>query len=1136
MVALNVVKTVTVQSKLQGVDQDTAKLREMGAATGGLSAAMPQLERQTLSAGRALDRHSAALDGSYRSSQKLAQVTQDLQRAQAQGLVTAERVNELLTMAAVRYGQAAVAATQSGHAAREAAAGWQYFSTQGLKALANDNASQRLANMGASGKTAAGGVKLAAGEVQNMSFQLNDIMVSLASGQSPFTVIMQQGMQMAQIFGPGVGVAAALKATGAAIGSFLLNPLTLTVAGLAAVASAAAYFTSSGTSGADKLSDAYERHADILRRIEDAYGKAATARERFDGGGLNVNLADARLNAAVLRAQMQSQSKTVLAGLGTDLDTGPTGTVFAVNNQFEPIRAQVEKFREEAARGKPDFDALQAAVAGLYVAAPNDSRVAKLYEDVSKLNSEGIKLQRTVELAERAAQLIDQGGARRVGTPEWDAFLSRQRGAYADEQAGRGESAARASQSYDFDLRAITARTVAQRAALAADRARADALQDSTRAHVADAEAQRASNLVYAQAVREGQEYAATLEEGVRQRVASAALEAQSAGLSVTENERLRIVMERTNQERQRAYDLTGDYNAVSAATIAQISREATALSQLGEAARLANLQRDLQDRRADLFRTPLDSQIAGMQRQAGVTPESEYGRWIDQTARMTDALQEMKEAGASAWETLGEGLRSDDGVGKSFANAGLKALDDASKKAWTNAYDNIWSSLGDSIPGLKDVGLGGKPDGSSTRPFYVVWGAGAPAAALPVAVPGNIARNALAPIANDNAAQAATAGGTNWLSYLNQGATRNQPLDPKLVKDFSFLAEKGIKMEVFSGGQPGIGEGGARVGSTRHDHGNAADVFFSQNGRRLDWNNPADVPVYQDIVRQARANGVTGFGAGPGYMQPGSMHVGYGAPGVWGAGGEGANAPGWLRSAYASPGGASAAGSTTTAALTAQSQAMAETTASIRNLNQTAAQAAPALGNVAQTAGNAGNIFGDLAQGLGGMLGMALGGKKNGAMGGMVGMLLGKVVGAGMQSGGWLSSLFGGGAGAAGGAGGGFSFFAGGGIMGPNGPIPIRAYSAGGVATSPQAAIFAEGGVPEAYVPVPSGRIPVEMNMPMPITPPPASAARVNRFGDTNITIQGSADDRVLAEFKRELDARDRAWAYQRDNAWRAA
>jgi hypothetical protein len=141
------------------------------------------------------------------------------------------------------------------------------------------------------------------------------------------------------------------------------------------------------------------------------------------------------------------------------------------------------------------------------------------------------------------------------------------------------------------------------------------------------------------------------------------------------------------------------------------------------------------------------------------------------------------------------------------------------------------------------------------------------------------------------------------WLRYANQGATRRLPISPQLQAAMSFLPELGVTMEVFSGGQHGRGSGKPRVGSTRHDHGHAADVFFYKDGRRLNWSNPNDRPLFQEIVRRGREAGLTGFGAGDGYMQPGSMHIGYGAPGVWGAGGSSRNAPEWLKSAYNSAG-----------------------------------------------------------------------------------------------------------------------------------------------------------------------------------------------------------------------------------------
>lgn len=54
---------------------------------------------------------------------------------------------------------------------------------------------------------------------------------------------------------------------------------------------------------------------------------------------------------------------------------------------------------------------------------------------------------------------------------------------------------------------------------------------------------------------------------------------------------------------------------------------------------------------------------------------------------------------------------------------------------------------------------------------------------------------------------------------------------------------------------------------------------------------------------------------------------------------------------------------------------------------------------------------------------------------------------------------------------------FAEGGVMGGRGPLPLARYARGGVADSPQMAVFGEGRAPEAFVPLPDGRrIPVRM------------------------------------------------------------
>jgi len=94
---------------------------------------------------------------------------------------------------------------------------------------------------------------------------------------------------------------------------------------------------------------------------------------------------------------------------------------------------------------------------------------------------------------------------------------------------------------------------------------------------------------------------------------------------------------------------------------------------------------------------------------------------------------------------------------------------------------------------------------------------------------------------------------------------------------------------------------------------------------------------------------------------------------------------------------------------------------------------------------------------------------------------------------------------------------FADGGIMTSSGPLSLKAYANGGVATSPQLALFGEGSMNEAYVPLPDGRsIPVTMSAPQGIANSAAATGTnvsinivVNKDGTSNASASGdSAQD----------------------------
>jgi hypothetical protein len=138
-------------------------------------------------------------------------------------------------------------------------------------------------------------------------------------------------------------------------------------------------------------------------------------------------------------------------------------------------------------------------------------------------------------------------------------------------------------------------------------------------------------------------------------------------------------------------------------------------------------------------------------------------------------------------------------------------------------------------------------------------------------------------------------------IDYANRGSIRNKPLDPELENVIDqATAPEGVTARVVSGGQDATGP--RRTGSHRHDNGGAGDMQFVKDGRVLDMTNAADLEIIKRIISRAHSLGATGIGASPAYMGSRTFHIGFGTPAVWGAGGQGKNAPAWLVAATSGP------------------------------------------------------------------------------------------------------------------------------------------------------------------------------------------------------------------------------------------
>ncbi|HBK3264107.1 TPA: tape measure protein [Escherichia coli] len=79
------------------------------------------------------------------------------------------------------------------------------------------------------------------------------------------------------------------------------------------------------------------------------------------------------------------------------------------------------------------------------------------------------------------------------------------------------------------------------------------------------------------------------------------------------------------------------------------------------------------------------------------------------------------------------------------------------------------------------------------------------------------------------------------------------------------------------------------------------------------------------------------------------------------------------------------------------------------------------------------------------------------------------------------------------------------GGIFGREGVVPLRAYQKGGIATSPQLAMFGEGSMNEAYVPLPDGR-----TIPVTLSAESAGKSTGNAVSPVSIQINVTKDGRT--------------------------
>ncbi|HVI28865.1 phage tail length tape measure family protein [Hansschlegelia sp.] len=874
MVSVAEVREIDIRYKATGVSETVDLLNRLIRAEEGVVVVGEKVERSDASLSRGLE----TLKGRYLEHYKvIQQTTRDinlLHEARARDLISVNQYQAALgamqaklsalpsELKRVQQAQGEVARGWSGMAAPTTGA---YATMQAnIKAVethiaAQQRAEERLRGLGQPVRSSSASNvipfqrkpgQLSSSGLSNLSFQANDIATMAIMGANPTQIIASQAGQIFQIFQQEGAKPKAVFEQLASAAAKAISPIGLVVAGLGAAGIAAAIFYSRTKSEAELFDEAIEKHAAAIKLIRDAWGEAAQGVEEYAKptairGATELQASRLRLEAAAL-----SKGKSASSGLFSKAIDMTGEELLAINPIFEPIRKDVDAFQKTVEKGRPDFTRLLDAVDSLYMARRGDSMVSKLREEVKKLADEGDKAQRALKaLAEIP---FNTGFDAAIGAlPKAPTQLP----AIGDYLGPR----VRAAQEAEFAMRDVAARTAAERAGIAADRARAEARRDPKTAGDADAAAARASALVMAQARREAADYASQQEESRRRQIEGAQTELRAIGATAAETDKLRRLIELTNEARQHAYDLGKKYDD---AELSGLEREADAWAKLQQAIREAEAAKRAVDETKLLRFGPDERAIRGQ------FETDDAGEIISAKDRMTAAqlrynraVQDAQEAERGLGKELIDAARKGDW--KAMLTAPLERVGDYFTKQIGDRFDDamgglIAQSFGAPPMSSADVRAmstaamtvtagtvtitGGGASLLSPTSFDKAGGAlsgGAPrAAANDVLAPKSIARTpALAPHAD------VLGDAMSFVGNYKRG------VDPRLTEILSEAARRsGYRVEAFSGFRPGD--------PRFHGRGMATDIRLVDpaTGKALpSYQSAANFRPYEQFAQTAR-------------------------------------------------------------------------------------------------------------------------------------------------------------------------------------------------------------------------------------------------------------------------------------------
>lgn len=226
--------------------------------------------------------------------------------------------------------------------------------------------------------------------VSNLSFQLNDIAMGLASGTSPFTIMVQQGSQVAQVFnGTGGGLIGAVKTLGGALAQ-VVNPVSLASFALIGLTGVAVQYITTLSSGVPDVDKYLKEHAEVIKSFETAWGIAEKGAKQYTDAARQVELQKLRdefgSTQQAIDALAGSLRDEILSGKTAKILGGSTKSVSDFSRALTLLEQDIPDFRQ--------FSIEMAAIAGM-TGLPEPVR--KLATELRMTAQESIPLQEHLE-------------------------------------------------------------------------------------------------------------------------------------------------------------------------------------------------------------------------------------------------------------------------------------------------------------------------------------------------------------------------------------------------------------------------------------------------------------------------------------------------------------------------------------------------------------------------------------------------------------------------------------------------------------------------------------------------------------------------------------------------------------------